>query len=58
MTKYFQLGGVIPDIVTVGKPIANGFPIAAVITRREIAEAYWKSGSQVRFKKKITPVLS
>ena len=50
MTKYFQLGGVIPDIVTVGKPIANGFPIAAVITRREIAEAYWKSGSQVRFK--------
>ena len=56
ITKYFQLGGVIPDIVTVGKPIANGFPIAAVITRREIAEAYWKSGSQVRFKK-ITPVL-
>ena len=49
MTKYFQLGGVIPDIVTVGKPIANGFPIAAVITRREIAEAYWKSGSQVKW---------
>ena len=37
----------VPDIVTVGKPIANGFPIAAVVTRREIAEAYWKSGSQV-----------
>ena len=48
VTTYFQLGGVIPDIVTVGKPIANGFPIAAVITRREIAEAYWKSGSQVK----------
>ena len=33
--------------VTIGKPIGNGFPIAAVVTRREIAEAYWKSGSQV-----------
>jgi len=42
----YELGGVIPDIVTCGKPIANGFPIAAVVTRREIAEAYWKSGSQ------------
>lgn len=42
----FQLQNVIPDLVTVGKPIANGFPIAAVVTRREIAESYWKSGSQ------------
>ena len=47
LNKNFQLGGVVPDIVTVGKPIANGFPIAAVVTRREIAESYWKSGSQV-----------
>lgn len=42
----FQLQDVVPDMVTVGKPIANGFPIAAVVCRREIAEAYWKSGSQ------------
>lgn len=26
-----------PDIVTVGKPIANGHPVSALITRREIA---------------------
>ena len=44
----FQLGGVVPDIVTLGKPIGNGFPVSAVVTRREIAESYWKSGSQVR----------
>lgn len=31
--------GVCPDIVTTGKPIANGFPLSAVVTRREIAEA-------------------
>lgn len=42
----FELQDVIPDLVTIGKPIGNGFPIAAVVTRREIAEAYWKSGSQ------------
>ena len=45
----FQLQDVVPDMVTVGKPIANGFPIAAVVCRREIAEAYWKSGSQVNY---------
>lgn len=28
-----------PDIVTTGKPIANGFPLSAVVTRREIAES-------------------
>jgi 4-aminobutyrate aminotransferase-like enzyme len=30
---------VCPDIVTTGKPIANGFPLSAVVTRREIAES-------------------
>ena len=36
----FQLHGVIPDIVTVGKPIGNGHPVAAVVCTREIAEAF------------------
>ena len=36
----FQSQGVTPDIVTMGKPIANGHPMAAVVTRREIAEAF------------------
>ena len=36
----FETQGVIPDIVTLGKPIANGHPMAAVITTREIADAF------------------
>lgn len=36
----FQLYNVVPDIVTMGKPIGNGHPLGAVITRPEIAEAF------------------
>lgn len=36
----FETQGVVPDIVVMGKPIGNGFPLAAVITTREIAEAF------------------
>lgn len=32
--------GVVPDIVTLGKPIGNGHPMAAVITTPEIADAF------------------
>jgi alanine-glyoxylate transaminase/(R)-3-amino-2-methylpropionate-pyruvate transaminase len=35
----FQHFGVVPDIVTMAKGIGNGAPLAAVTTRREIAEA-------------------
>jgi alanine-glyoxylate transaminase/(R)-3-amino-2-methylpropionate-pyruvate transaminase len=35
----FQSSGVVPDIVTMAKGIGNGWPLAAVTTRREIAEA-------------------
>ena len=38
--------------MTLGKPIGNGFPLSAVVTRREIAESYWKTGSQVPRNKK------
>ena len=31
---------VIPDIVTIGKPLGNGHPIAAVVTTLEIAAAF------------------
>ncbi len=34
----FQNSGVVPDIVTMAKGIGNGAPLAAVTTRREIAE--------------------
>lgn len=36
----FQVQGVVPDIVTMGKPLGNGHPIAAVVTTREIADAF------------------
>lgn len=36
----FEMQGVVPDIVTMGKPIGNGHPLAAVVTTRPIAEAF------------------
>ena len=36
----FQRFGIQPDFVTLGKPMGNGHPIAAVITRREIAQRF------------------
>ncbi len=36
----FQDQGVVPDIVTMGKPIGNGHPMAAVVTTREIAQEF------------------
>ena len=36
----FEQQQVVPDIVTMGKPIGNGHPLAALVTTREIAEAF------------------
>lgn len=36
----FELQGVVPDIVTLGKPIGNGHPLGAVVTTPEIASAF------------------
>jgi 4-aminobutyrate aminotransferase-like enzyme len=36
----YELGGVVPDIVTLGKPIGNGHPLSAVITTPEIARSF------------------
>ena len=36
----FETQGVIPDIVTLGKPIGNGHPLAAVVTTKEIADSF------------------
>jgi 4-aminobutyrate aminotransferase-like enzyme/Ser/Thr protein kinase RdoA (MazF antagonist) len=38
----FQFNDVIPDVVTMGKPMGNGHPLAAVVTRPEIVEALAK----------------
>lgn len=37
---------VVPDIITVGKAMGNGFPVAAVICTKEIAESYKKEGME------------
>ena len=36
----FETHGVVPDIVTLGKPIGNGHPIGAVVTTKEIADSF------------------
>jgi ethanolamine-phosphate phospho-lyase len=40
----FQHYGVTPDIVTMGKPMGNGYPIGAVACRREVADRFAASG--------------
>ncbi len=36
----FEMYGVVPDVVVLGKPIGNGHPIGAVITTRAIADSF------------------
>jgi len=36
----FEEHGIIPDIVTLGKPMGNGHPIAAVVTTKKIANKF------------------
>jgi len=38
----FEAQGVVPDIVIIGKPMANGHPMGAVICTNEIAESFSK----------------
>ncbi|MCP4305031.1 MAG: aminotransferase class III-fold pyridoxal phosphate-dependent enzyme [bacterium] len=40
----FAGSGVVPDIVTLGKPMGNGHPLAAVVTTRSIAEEFFSNG--------------
>ncbi len=41
----FETHGAVPDIVTLGKPIGNGFPLGVVVTRRAIMDAFMDSTS-------------
>ncbi|MEO0778729.1 MAG: aminotransferase class III-fold pyridoxal phosphate-dependent enzyme, partial [Bacteroidota bacterium] len=36
----FELQGVVPDIVTLGKPMGNGHPLGAVVCTRAVADAF------------------
>ena len=40
----FEQSGVLPDIVTIAKPMGNGFPIGGVITSKRIADALASQG--------------
>ncbi|XP_037937353.1 alanine--glyoxylate aminotransferase 2-like [Teleopsis dalmanni] len=40
----FETQGVVPDIVTVAKPMGNGHPVGAVVTTPEIAHAFYATG--------------
>jgi 4-aminobutyrate aminotransferase-like enzyme len=41
----FQEHGVVPDIVTIGKPIGNGHPLGVVVTTQKMADAF-KNGME------------
>lgn len=40
----FEPHGIVPDIVTVAKPMGNGHPVGAVVTTPEIAESFAATG--------------
>ncbi|CAG2121842.1 unnamed protein product, partial [Medioppia subpectinata] len=42
----FETQDVVPDIVTIGKPIGNGHPIACVVTTPEIARSFQNIGTE------------
>ncbi|MFD5599859.1 aminotransferase [Leucobacter sp. NPDC058333] len=40
----FEQSGVMPDIITIAKPMGNGFPIGGVITSKRVADALASQG--------------
>jgi 4-aminobutyrate aminotransferase-like enzyme len=36
----YESAGLVPDIVTLGKPMGNGFPVAAVVARAELINGF------------------
>jgi 4-aminobutyrate aminotransferase-like enzyme len=40
----YQADGFVPDIVTMGKPMGNGHPLAGIVTRSEIVEEFAAKG--------------
>jgi len=40
----FQRHGVVPDIVTLGKPMGNGYPVAGLVVRPEIVADFGRRG--------------
>jgi 4-aminobutyrate aminotransferase-like enzyme len=40
----YEADAVVPDIVTMGKPMGNGHPLSAVVTRRELLQTFSRHG--------------
>ncbi len=40
----FEQSGVVPDLITIAKPMGNGFPIGGVITSKRVADALATQG--------------
>lgn len=40
-----QIHGVVPDIVTTGKPMGNGFPIGSVMARYDVVDAFGRAAN-------------
>lgn len=53
LCSFFELNvcvlslDVVPDIITVGKPLGNGHPMALVVTTKEIADSIGEFNSTV-----------
>lgn len=39
----YEIDALIPDIVTMGKPMGNGHPLAATVTRRDLVDSFSQS---------------
>lgn len=53
-----QRFGIHPDFVTIGKPSGNGQPVAALITRREIADRFVEKEARVGRRPRGRPLSS
>jgi 4-aminobutyrate aminotransferase-like enzyme len=40
----YQADDFVPDMVTMGKPMGNGHPLSAIVTRRELTESFGRRG--------------
>lgn len=40
----YEVDDLVPDIVTMGKPMGNGHPLSAVVTRRDLAASFSEHG--------------
>jgi 4-aminobutyrate aminotransferase-like enzyme/Ser/Thr protein kinase RdoA (MazF antagonist) len=41
----FESFGIVPDVVVLGKPMGNGYPVAAVVTRRGVVDRFAEENS-------------